>query len=457
MTAIMRTLALAAFALAAFALALGCDGTTGTITLRVVGPRDPALLESVVRLRATLGDEVVEAVRDADGRLAIDLEVVADGDFAAVLLEGFDAGDARVAVGRTPPLPIAAIEAEVAIFMGPPGQLAVIEPTLAPARSDLGVAAIDFGVLIAGGSDDVGAVADVSIYDVYRHDLVPGLPMPAPRSGILAMSSPGSPFVYLFGGLGADGFASDLWRFDTTASPAGEYYPIPIEPLSEGHASGPFGDDAVAVAPELFLVGGQPALAIHGAAGTITELSTDIGLGARLAPIGDGAAIAAGSNEDGAVVRLAYDGATGAIVDTVTRAVSLSIYRRWSHAIVPVGDHAVVLGGTIEDAPALVDVEIAADGTVTDRGELLQTWRQQASAASNGEHILVVGGLDADSQSVATAEILTTDLEQVAVIDALPRFRAHAVPLANGQILVLGGYGPDNEPVAELELWTPDY
>ena len=104
----------------------GCGGITGTIALELVTAPGSTVLADLTRARLTLSDPltVVEVERGDDGRFRLELDVLALGPAGQLTFEGFDAGGARRALGRTPGLPVAAIDADVAIYVAAPDTLA---------------------------------------------------------------------------------------------------------------------------------------------------------------------------------------------------------------------------------------------------------------------------------------------------------------------------------------------
>ena len=143
--------------LAALALLAACQGETRLLSVSLVTAPDDTVLATATHARVTLTSPrtVVEGDRTADG-FALDLEVPADGGSGALYVEAFDANGDLVAVGQSPPFPVAAIEAEVAIYLAPPLSMHLAPATLSPARTDLAIAALSYGAIIAGGVDDLG-------------------------------------------------------------------------------------------------------------------------------------------------------------------------------------------------------------------------------------------------------------------------------------------------------------
>src|SRR5262249_51165591 len=134
--------AAAALMVAASLAITGCDGKTGTYAVTLVTAPSSHALDGVVRARMILSDpaSVVEVDRAADGSFALDLDVEALGGSGFLVFEGLDASGAIVAWGRTPQLPIAAIDATLRIYVAAPTTMAAAPVALDPPRKDLALA-----------------------------------------------------------------------------------------------------------------------------------------------------------------------------------------------------------------------------------------------------------------------------------------------------------------------------
>jgi len=219
----------AATAGAAIALAAalgGCGGEVGTLRVSLVTAPDSDLLERIQRVRVVVSDPptVVEAERGADGQLAIDLEIDAQDSAARVSLEGFDGAGERIAVARSAPLPVSAVDASIALYLAPPQSMAEAPVALDPPRSEMGGALLAYGAVLAGGRGADGAPrADLVIYNVYDHQLQVGVGLPEARASATVIRGV-TDLVYVFGGLDGDGDESaDGWAFNTSVAPAGAY------------------------------------------------------------------------------------------------------------------------------------------------------------------------------------------------------------------------------------------
>lgn len=438
------------------ALLAGC-GQTGTIDITPVTAPGSTLLDDVEHVRLVLSNPytVVEADRGPGGfNLAID--VIAEGPSGEVLLEGFDADGELIAYGRTPPLPIAAIDASVTIYVAAPQTLDEAPITLGTARSEIGSALLDYGVLLAGGRDATGVpTRDVVVYNAYDHELQAGEDLPEARAGA-SVGSGITGYAYVFGGEDADGDPrGTLWRFDTTVPPAGIWLTGEDDAVlaRAGAALAPLGNDA-------FLVMGAPPVLLEGLLLRTSPIETPVELG------GKGASIQR-LDEPGAPIYTVIVGSGAGSTGIMTLADGRfdeqtngpADAERSGHGVVAtVGDEILVIGGA--DASGPLSSAIRCDpavGTYTGLPDVLATARTDAAIAATGTLLVVAGGRDAAGELVGDVEVFDLDtLERVATLPLLvPRAGAIAAPLPNQQVLIIGGVDAAGAPIDTLELYTP--
>jgi hypothetical protein len=417
-------------------LLAACSGENGDVTISLTTAPGSTVLDGVQTLRLTITNppQVTTAERTGAG-FDIVLDLPAEGSTGAVIVEGLDASGARVAVGESPPFPFGGIDAHIVIYMAAPNSLGVAPLTLTPARSDLGIGALGYGAIIAGGHDATGAPTDdVAIYNAFDHSLIDGMALPEKRAGqALAVGANG--IVYMFGGVDDTGPPVDsLWRFDTTSAPNGSYADFGDKP---GFARA--GAIAVPLGSDNFLISGMPAAELSGGTGSLTA-RTEV---ASLPPAG--ASVLA---TDGVVTSL-FAGDTGLVRFRNGAFDTLDATPRPGASVtaLPDGKLAVACGG-----PTLrVD---AATGAV----EMFTTHAETGCAiAATKRHLVIAGGTNLGMVTAAVEIDDATTLQPVATATlAVPRTGATAIALPNDQVLIVGGTDATGKPIETLELFTPD-
>ncbi len=418
-----------------------CDGETGTLSVTLTTAPGSTLLDSVQTLRMTITNppQVFTAERTNDG-FQIAVELPATGEVAALHVEGLDAIGTLVANGASPNFPVGAITGRIVIYMAPPLSIGAAPLALAPARSEIAVASLPYGAILAGGRLASGAPSDaVGIYNAFDHSLVEGMAMPAPRAGQSAMVGIGN-IVYLFGGTDeTDAPTANLWRFDTTVPPAGSYIDIGVK---DGFARA--GEVAVPVGNERFLISGAPVAELNG---------LDLSMSARdeltsLPPAG----VTVAASDD--TITSIFAGAAGVTSFRAGTFTSLSIAeaaRAGANVVaLPDGKVAVVCGST--DA---VRID-AASGAGEVFAGVPSVAKTGCAAAATRRHLVIAGGTTGIGVDAA-AEVYdaTTLAPLVAVPLVVPRTVAFAIALPNDQILIGGGVDANGAPVETLELFTP--
>ncbi len=428
--------------LAALLLALAaCEGTTGTISLDLTTAPGSTLLTQVHRLRLRLTNPAVdqETTRKADGSFDLSLSIDASGEVGALIVEGYDAGDALIATGSSPPFQLGPTNAHVVIYVALPLSIAASPAVLNPPRRDISGVALPYGALFAGGADAAGAPSDaIAIYNAYDHSLAGGAPMPIKRSGLALGASSTGGAVYLIGGTGTDGApVSTILRFDTTVQPSGAYTSVGEFPTFAR------AETAVPIGPERFLLTGTPPGELVGSElAARTELATLPAIGAVITP-GDG------------ILTAVFVGESGLIRFRADRFDMLAGPGRLRAAIttLPGSGRFVVAGGGSATLPARdVLVIDPSTGMVETHPDLLATARFDPAIAATERYLIVAGGTTTagDLASVEIFDAIT--LAPIAVLSMMAaRTRPLAFALPNGQILIAGG-----APVSGLlELFTP--
>lgn len=437
-------------------IALGaCDGASGTFAVSLVTAPDSRVLDGVTLARLVLSAPrtVVESPRAADGSFALELDVDASGASGTLLFEGVDATGAILAVGETPPLPIAAVDATIRIYVAAPRSFAAAPVALVPARAEVGTASLAYGELLAGGVDGAGAPsAEVVIYNAYTHDLQVGVPLPAPRAAPSAYAGAAGA-VFLFGGRDAGGAATaSFWRYDTAVAPAGQ-----VTALASADALARAGAAAASIGANRALLTGAPPVLLDGLGGAAQALPAP-----APAAIGGPAASIVVGGQLGVIFAGALAGTTGVTVYSTTGFAELTApddARRTGHGLAITGlATAVMIGGGVEGALTadllIVNAEARAVSSVPG---VLRTPRRDAAIAVTGDLIVVAGGTDPAGTVLDDAELIRAEtLSPVAVIPlTAARTGATARVLPSGQVLLIGGRGADGAPAPTLELFTP--
>jgi hypothetical protein len=428
-------------ALGGLLAAAACSGETGTLAVTLTTAPGSTLLDGVDKLQLTLTNppQVETAVR-TNGRFSISLELPATGEVARLFVEGFDSGGARIANGASPPFPLGALEGRIVIYMASPLSIGDAPLSLAPARSELAIASLPYGTIVAGGRLESGIPSDaVTIYNAFDHSLLAGAPLPAPRAG-LAMIVGNANAAYMFGGTDDAGAATaSLWRFDTTTPPAGMYTDYGMK---EGFARS--GQHLVPIGNDHYLVTGSPIAELSSLDGAMTARDELPALPpAGVALTGNDAKLATIFAGPDGVVQFKSGGFTALDLPAAARADANVV-------ALPGGKVLVVCGST---EGVLID---AASGAGEVLPGLPPTVRTGCAAAATSRHVVIAGGSEA---GVVTDAVDVYDAATLASVGALqlrvPRTNAVAIGLPNDQILIAGGTDAAGLPVGTIELFTP--
>lgn len=414
--------------LAAGLLLAACNGTVGTLSIRLTTAPGSTLLDPAQTLKLTITNphQVTTATRGPNG-FTIDLEMPAASTSGSIIVEALDASGTRIAAGESPPVPFGAVDATVVIYMAVPSSIATAPAMLAPARSDLGTGQLTYGAVLAGGVN-MGAPSDaIAIYNAFDHTLTGGLAMPAARSGV-GVGVGASNTVYLFGGFDDRGAPTGtLWRFDTNAPPNGTYADF-------GDKAGFARSDAalVPIGNDHFLITGMPAAELEGLGGTVaahTEIASLPAAGASV--VGTDGVVTSVFAGDTGIVR--YRNATFDTLDATPRTGAAVV-------ALPTGKVAVLCG----PSPELVD---PATGALS---PLSITAPAGCGAAATQRHLVIAEGATAQVFDATTL----APVAQPALV--VPRGSPNLIALPNGQVLVAGGTDGSGAPIATLELFTPE-
>jgi hypothetical protein len=432
----MRSLVVAAVGLSA-----GCSGETGTIDVSLTTAPGSMLLDSVQSLRMTVTNprQVVTAERSGGG-FALALELEATGEATAVLVEGFDAGGALVASGGSPRFPAGAINGRIVIYMAPPLSVGVAPKPFDAGRTELGAAPLPYGVIFAGGRVASGAPSDVvAVYNAFDHSLIAGMGLPAARASMAIAIGSGNA-AYMFGGTDDAGAATaSLWRFDTTAPPAGSYLAFGDK---DGFARA--GEQMVPLGGDRFVITGMPAASLSGLNGMMAAVD-DV---AELPPSGVTVA-----GNDGMLASI-FAGAAGVVRlrnGTYAPLAIANAARAGASVVALPGGKVLVACGSTE----AVRIDVAS-GMAESFSGVPVTAKTGCAVAATPRHLIIAGG-DAGGTVDGRADIFdaATLAPLATVVLAVPRKDATAIALPNDQVLIAGGVDTTGAPVATLELFTP--
>lgn len=441
-----------------------CFDERGTYRVALIESAEAPVLGEVVRLVVTIDAPArsYEAVRDADGRFALDIEVPADGGSGQIAALGYDGANALVAVGATPPVPWRGNDGELRIFMGAPETFATLPGTMAESRTDLAVTpALGGAALVGGRTADGAASAAVEIYSAFTHRVVAltALPEPRARAGAV-MDAVGR--LHVFGGLDDEGRPSASWwllggdglAYRTLEAQAAWARVGPLVALSGRYAIAPGAtplllDTEAGVAAPFAAASAVPALA-----GEVVGL-----------PSGGALCVGQGCGEDGAVIvtlQRAAALAPRAMDDTSQTWTGTLVGHRLAVASDTASNAVYIAGGT--DAETTAPMSTVWRGLVVE-GDILRleavgelTLPRVAPAMGVvGPWLVVAGGFDpATDTPLASAELIEVapPHAQRTVPLAAPRGGAALVVMGSGDALLVGGTTTGGTPAPRLELFV---
>ncbi len=454
-------------ALAASVMLAGCDTTAGTLQVRIVTSPGSDLLARTSQLRVTLSaPRTVRLVDKQDGVFDLDLDVAAAAQRAVVKIEALGATGELLAWGETPPFVLGPISADLAVFVAPPQSFGLSPAQFAPARDQMGATALSFGALFAGGLDVAGVVrGDVEIYNAYTHSFQVGKPLPQARVAPTVAAN-GTPMVFVFGGEdSARQAAAGGWMFDTSVTPAGEYFDVVSD------VAAPAGQVALPIAnsgSNRFALSGPTALLLDGASLSAVALVPTVAVPASGATViannavtaffvGERVSSPVSERVSSPIVKIDSAGIAAELAD-------ITAARRTGHAVIGRGVDLLIVGGgsTAQLAGSILRIDTTTMVATSFDNALHPPRRNAAVAlAGAGRWLIVAGGLDASEPDpvtvLQTADVFdAVTLLRVAQLPlARARTGARAISLANGQVLLAGGLDALGQPIAEVELFTP--
>lgn len=440
-------------------LLLSCNDTAGTLHLSIVTAPNSDLMARASQLRLTLSDpKTVRVVDKQAGGFALDLDLTVAAQRATLRIEALDAASQVLAWGETPPLVLGPITADIAVFIAPAQTFATAPVAFAPARAQMGVAGLTFGVLFAGGVDATGiARDDVAIYNAFTHAFQVGKALPQARVAPTVAAN-GTKYAYIVGGDDpAHAPAPSGWLYDIGVAPNGAYFDLSATlPAPVGQLAVPL----AATGTNRFVLSGPTAAVLDGAALSETAIAPAIGVPARGATVVGASVNAFFIGDRGAASAIVKVDAAG----VASELPDIAILHRTGHAVVARGADLLIVGGgaTAALASSIIRIDTATMATTSFDAALSPPRRDAAVAfADGGRWLVVAGGIDATDGGpgtvLQTADVFdAATMVKVATVPlAHARTAASATALANGQILLAGGVDATGAPIAELELFTP--
>lgn len=127
-------------------------------------------------------------------------------------------------------------------------------------------------------------------------------------------------------------------------------------------------------------------------------------------------------------------------------------------------DGSVLIAGGISDqllsgtgSAALNSVELYANGKVLSRHAMITGRAKHAATVLKDGSVLVVGGVDAQGKTLASAEKYEPDSDSWHSVASMhqPRFNHTAVLLADGLVMVIGGVDEKQQVLDNVEIYDP--
>jgi hypothetical protein len=452
-------------------LLAGCGGKNGSLPLEiVVSPVDDPFLDAT-QVKFTIGDAShVKTVPVTAGHFNFSLEGAPISNPEPVIVEALDAAGHVVAHGRTPPLPLVAVDQQtVSVWVGRPGKVAAARDDLHAARSESASINIPgLGVLYAGGRGaDGNPLASTRLYSIFFHKVIETSDMSLARAGAVAAPSNGVRAV-VWGGASAMGTLASAELFDPTVG-NGLWAAVPSDPiaprahpdvtvLGSGAALISGGvDDSGAPVGTAALVANQAMARVSAISGPMAAPRAGHAVAAAKFPDGDGALLFGGlaPGVSGPVAEKLI-GQTFTAIDLPPNVENRTAATATQLAS---GDVLILGGRTAAGAQAsgLVIAVGAASPGVTMLQQLLSTAREGHTTTRVGDDLLVCGGADASGKLQASCDLLdgtTLGLKQTVAMGTARRGHRADV-LETGPVLLAGGTGDDGAPIASIEIYTP--
>ncbi|MBT8494059.1 MAG: hypothetical protein KJO07_13475 [Deltaproteobacteria bacterium] len=428
----------------------GCTGDVGRIDITLVTAPgdDPLASAELVRLR--LSNPELEVEQELDGRTSLSLDIEAREGLAFIEFEAEDAGGELVALGRSPVLPLSAIDFELRIFVAPPWSIREAAVAFESGRAQIAAAPLSFGAALIGGlGDNAQVTAQTLIYNAFQHDFQAGVDLPEGRAAAAALADSRG-IVYVFGGTDQAGDPRPTtYRFNTNVAPGGSY-----STFQATQSLARAGADLAALGPNELLIAGGPLGLIDAQTGTASPLEGGEGLSGRAT------SFALPDELFSTALVVGLDGAALVREREVNVLSPPAQALRTGHQLVLSDQLAIAVGGE-DDLGNLLGSAVTYDPlerSFAVLADFLAEPRSGVGAAVTTRYLVVAGGRNSAAEPSTTVEVFDrTTLESVRTLAMISaRAAPNVVALGNGQVLIAGGFDADGMPIATLELVTMD-
>ena len=464
---------------------IGCSKEV-TVDIRVLIPDGQNPFSGVTTLKLkllTASPREYIIATDGAGNFDFTIKDVPTGEYAEMVLSGYDSQNKLISLGHTPSVPLtSALYGYIQIFFCRVEQFARIPGVMTTARSRMAVHRFsDLLLLISGGKDSAGQpLSSAEVYNPFSLGFEPTTsPMLIPRAGHVALPvSTGDVFIHgglTSGGSGlvevssAERFSAASWTF-TTENGAGEGRAATVTAVMPGdtlrylllggeQANGTALSSVMQYNPDTFtLTGFTPALPSPRSAFTATPVTT---LGTEQLLIFGGA-----TSTESTALLLATAGS-----GSVSELANAPAPRR-GHGAVKLSDGKVLLFGGRDALGNPLDEIILYDpacnpgsggctGFTTLATKLASPRYGHRVFPLPANKLLVAGGRTVNGNVLGNGEIFTYDQgagtltaeSQPAMTTGRADFAAHKLP--TGAIIFIGGVDNGGNPLNSAELFTP--
>jgi len=142
------------------ALLAGTQSTGGTLDVSLTVAPGSHVLDNVQTLRLVITNpHQIQTATRGDNGFTIALDLDATGSSTSLIVDGLDASGAIIATGAAD-VSRRRLTAKIVIYMAAPNTIGAAPLALAAPRDQIGLAALSYGAVLAGGRDAAGAPSD---------------------------------------------------------------------------------------------------------------------------------------------------------------------------------------------------------------------------------------------------------------------------------------------------------